>query len=276
MITFTLLEAGHCTQAEWTAIEGGTDRPCEFPVLVGLIAHPREGLVLFDTGYAGRYFELTAGFPGSLYGLTAPASFREEQGVAHQLRARGFDPADVRTVILSHFHADHIAGAADFPRARYLYVRAAYEKLKALRGLDALRAAYLPGLLPTDFEERARYVEELPMKRFPSELAPFKWGRDLFGDGAVVIVDLPGHAPGHFGVLVASEPQPVFLVADACWMARSYRENKAAHWLGQLIYEDPLRARVTLLELHQLHRRHPNLLIVPSHCAEMRDRLVRG
>ena len=38
--------------------------------------------------------------------------------------------------------------------------------------------------------------------------------RDLFGDGRIVLIPLPGHTPGTFGALVALEKSGTFLLAS--------------------------------------------------------------
>ena len=46
-----LLRAGACTHPEAMAREGAGLKPAVFPAMAGLIVHPTQGPVLFDTGY---------------------------------------------------------------------------------------------------------------------------------------------------------------------------------------------------------------------------------
>jgi len=82
-----------------------------------------------------------------------------------------------------------------------------------------------------------------------------------------VLIELPGHALGHHGAFVASDP-PVFLIGDACWLSRSFREHVPPGLLAHLIFSDARRFRETLASLHDLHRAWPDLAIIPSHCQE--------
>jgi len=106
-------------------------------------------------------------------------------------------------VVLSHFHADHTAGLRDFPNATILYEREAYTAFKYLGLLASVKSGCLPGLLPDDFEERSAFIDETPRRRLPGDF-PFVMGYDLFGDGSLIAIDLPGHAAGQIGLFLMS------------------------------------------------------------------------
>jgi glyoxylase-like metal-dependent hydrolase (beta-lactamase superfamily II) len=268
------LEAGSCTHPEKMVLAGGRRVPVRFGSSVAVIEHPRHGVVLFDTGYSPRFHQATRPFPQRLYALVTPVTIAPEETAVHQLRARGIAAEDVRTVVLSHFHADHVGGAADFPRAAYLFQRSAYESLRHRGAFASVRAGFLPALLPQDFEQRARPLD-LDQAR-PGLCIDARPGWDLFGDGTVVLVDLPGHAPGHSGLFVqASDGYLYFLVADACWTARAYRERRYPNPLTRLVLDDWSQYRSTLDDLHAFAGRHPEVRIVPCHCAETHAEMPR-
>ena len=54
-VSLRLLEAGYCRVPEFLSIRGGSLRPVRFPASVAVIEHPREGVILFDTGYSPRF-----------------------------------------------------------------------------------------------------------------------------------------------------------------------------------------------------------------------------
>lgn len=271
-VKFSLLCGGYCTSHRHMVLAGAPHGECKFPALVGLIEHPERGPVLFDTGYTSRFFTQTRSFPASLYAMMTPVFYQEEDAIANQLLARGIDPKDVGTVILSHFHADHVAGAQDFPRARFLYYESAYQKLKHLKGFAALKHAFLPGLLPKDFEDRAIAAERLPGTSL--DYHPFVNGKDLFGDGTVVLVDLPGHAYGHYGAFINAEDGAYFMVADACWLSEAYRKFILPHPFAQFIFPDKQAYKETLHNIHQLHQLRDDIQIIPAHCEEVWDRKI--
>lgn len=183
-------------------------------------------------------------------------------------RQAGIDPSNIQYVILSHFHADHIGGIRDFPQAKFIYLQSAYDSVKHRKGFSALRAAFLPDLLPSDFEQRALPIDETQLVSLPASY-PFKRGLDVFGDGSVIAVDLPGHADGQIGVLLTTEKQPYFLCADAVWSSRAYRECVAPHWVAGLIMDDRRAYQDSFWRVHDFHKQHPEYRIVPSHCDEI-------
>ncbi|WP_415783117.1 MBL fold metallo-hydrolase [Brevibacillus invocatus] len=182
-------------------------------------------------------FSLTHRFPYSLYRWATPVFCTEKQTAVHQLKVAGIKVSDIQYVILSHFHADQIGGVCDFPQASFVYMQEAYDNVKQRSGLSAIRAGFLPDLLPRDFERRSLPVDE----------------KQLIG------VDVPGHAAGQMGVLFVTEDQPYFLCADAVWSSRAYREALPPHWLTGLILDSRHEYKDSFQRIHQFHREHPGL-----------------
>ena len=274
-VELRMIQAGYCTHPERVVRAGGSWKPCRFPAMVGIIEHPAEGLMLFDTGYSERFHEETARFPNALYARLTPVHYRPEDSVVRQLAALGRRAEDVRHVIVSHFHGDHVAALRDFPQARFFCSEEGYAALRPLKGLAALTKGFLPGLLPADFAHRLDPFETRPTRDLTGRLGPFTRGYDLFGDGTLVAVPLPGHAAGHYGLLVESEKGPVFLVGDACWTSRSYAELQLPSVAAQLIFADRRAYAETLRGLHALSREQPEVTIVPSHCQDLWESFER-
>lgn len=247
---------------------GGSLRPVRFASAVAVIEHPTAGVVLFDTGYSARFVEETRRFPERLYALAMPMHLPPGATAVEQLAERGVAPSEVRTVILSHFHVDHVGGTRDFPRARFVYQRSAWEAVRRLRGFSGVRVGFIPAFLPGDFEARS-----LPVTReaFASFAAPsaFGGGHDLLGDGSVVLVDLPGHARGHTGALVRAEDGvEYFLVGDACWLSKGLREARLPNRVTSLFLDSRTRYAETQARLRDFAATHPATRLVPCHCSE--------
>ena len=109
-----------------------------------LLQHGRSA-VLFDTGYSDHFRAETKSFPNALYARLMPPRFDGADRACDQLRRFGIDPADVRAIVVSHFHADHIAGLRDFPKARILCAGDGYQAIRTARGLGGLMGGLLPG-----------------------------------------------------------------------------------------------------------------------------------
>jgi len=264
-----VLHAGYCTAPEHIAIQGGRWRSIRFPAMFALLEHPRFGPMLFDTGYSYRFFEETRTFPNRFYRWMTPVTLHEEDLLVNQLAALDIRPQDISHVFISHFHADHIASLADLAGSRYVYMPHAYAGIRDARGMSALKHAFMPGLIPNDFDERSMPVDMTKPVHLPEEYKPFAKGYDLLGDGSITAVELPGHACGQMGIFTRDQDDEIFFfVADAAWLKQAVVENRPPRKIADLIFHDPQAYRDTLKDLHTCHLTHPDVQIVPSHCED--------
>ena len=60
-------------------------------------------------------------------------------------------------------------------------------------GLAALLTRSLPECLPADLAQRVDALDELTGG---PAVGPFSTSHDLWGDGSLLLIPLPGHAPG--------------------------------------------------------------------------------
>jgi glyoxylase-like metal-dependent hydrolase (beta-lactamase superfamily II) len=261
------LLTGQCRHPEAMTILGGSLRPVAFPSVAMLIRHPQEGPILFDTGYDATFLEATQPFPERLYRWATPVSLGQD--VASQCRALDIAPQDVRHVVLSHFHADHIAGTHASANATIHCARAGLDNARSGGRFASTRRGILPALIPQDFAVRARFFEERNVVPLPKDCAPFDVGADLLGDGSLLAVELPGHCPGHWGLLLNDARWGLhFLVADAAWSLKAIRDNIPPPALTTRLLGDTSRVRETLARLHKLQRRNRDIRLTPCHCAE--------
>jgi len=217
-----------------------------------------------------HFMAATARFPQSLYRRVTPVHLSATGSLAAQLMRDGIAPDTVGHVVLSHLHGDHVGGLGDFPSARICCARAAWEDMTGRGTISALTKGLLPTLMAADTPARIGWIEALPRVALPTELAAFDAGHDLFGDGSMLLVALPGHAAGHYGLWFRDAHGPVFLVADASWSSQAIRDaspppSLVTAWLG-----DTAQYRATLSNLHDLMRDAPHVRLVPSHRPEWR------
>ncbi|PTA68107.1 MBL fold metallo-hydrolase [Deinococcus arcticus] len=258
------LQAGDCLNLAAITERGAPWRVQAYPAGFALLLHPLHGPVLFDTGYGAPALQAMRRWPGVLYGLVTPVRLRPQDTARAQLAVMGFAPQEVRHIIVSHLHADHVGGLRDFPHATFHLDRAAYEPLRPLRGLKAVRRAFLPETLPGDFEARARW---LTFQAAPAELAPFSQVADVFGDGSVWAAPLPGHAPGMVGLLVPEARGLTVLAADAAWSVRAAREVHPPHPLARAAFFDPAQEEASGARLRAFLKAHPGARVQVSHDA---------
>lgn len=237
-----------------------------FPALAAALGHPDHGWTLFDTGYDGRYFDVTRAWPHRLHRWVLPVTLSAEERLERQMADAGLRPGDVRRVVVSHFHLDHIAGLHRFPDAEVVFAAAAWDAVRGLTGWGAVRAVFHPdlvngGQLEGNSGRALRAGDATPWEGFAET-----W--DLFGDDSLRLVALPGHAPGQLGAVFRREPdgRPVFLVADALWTRDNLRGHPP-HRLANLLLHDRPAFDDTLERLRRFAAAHPDALLVPSHCA---------
>ena len=268
-VSATPLVTGSCRHPQAMTIRGGALRPVDYASIAMLLIHPEEGPILFDTGYDHAFIEATAPFPERLYRWVTPIDLHHGRDAASQCRKIGHDPLEVRHVILSHFHGDHVSGLHAFPNATIHCARAGLEDVGRRGRISATRRGLLPRLLPADLPRRARFFEDASLARLPRDLLPFETGADILGDGSLIAVELPGHCPGHWGLVINDTRWGLhLLVADAAWSLEAIRRNRPPPSLTTALLGDTQQTRSTLHALHQLASRNNDLRMTPCHCPE--------
>ncbi|MEN1832771.1 MBL fold metallo-hydrolase [Pseudomonas lijiangensis] len=271
-VSLNVLRAGWCRHLECMADRGGRIAPTRFPALCGLIRHPDAGWILYDTGYAEHFFKATQKLPERLYRSAVPVQLPVQEQLLAQLHGFGIHPDDIRTLIISHFHSDHIAGLRDFPKASFIALDADRRQIESLRcsRWRATLGGHLPGLLPDDFGSRVTLADHCRKVALPQWMAPFSQGLDLLGDESLIGVPLPGHSEGQLGLFIPdADGRPVFLVADACWSVPACRAERLPAWSAlHFVSHDARQYRQTYSDLGTLIRREPAVAVLPSHCTQ--------
>ena len=173
-----------------------------------LVRHPA-GDVLVDAGTSAHWDDLvkTTRLVPRLYlhALVAPAEHVRSAPAA--LARAGEKVEDVHAVVLSHVHSDHAGGVVELPETRVYLGAGDLALAKAEKddgGFDVI-AAIAESLAP-----RATGVSFAPV---PYE--NFDRSFDVYGDGTIVLVPLPGHTPGSLGTFVNLPGLRIFHVGDA-------------------------------------------------------------
>ncbi len=259
-----ILDTGYCLAREDHLIQGGRRLQVQCHSIVALLRHPQQGWLLWDTGYAPRMLDATSSLPFSLYRRATPLRLDARLAVAAQLSRWHLSPGDIRYVLLSHFHADHIAGLRDFPEAALIASETAYLDVVSRRGLRALQRAFIPELLPDDFMKRARLFSDFAGPSLPALGAT----HDLFNDGSLLLIPLPGHAHGQIGLLAQTTRGRILFAADGCWLRRSIYEQRPPSRITQLVVDDAHAVRTTIHHLHDFIQASSDVIVIPSHCPE--------
>jgi glyoxylase-like metal-dependent hydrolase (beta-lactamase superfamily II) len=270
MIDIQLLDAGYCLHPQHVVLRNRSFRPMRFNSMFAVMIHPKEGVILFDTGYSIKFLEVTRRFPAKIYALTTPVRLKEADCAVFKLRKMGIEPKDVRHILISHFHADHFGAISDFPKATYWFDAHAWESIRNMSRWRSVFSGFLPELIPDDFLQRSKPLYAAQRITLPSHYHPFTSGMDIFGDQSILLVDLPGHAQGQLGCIVQSTGgKSLFLVADACWTSKSFEEQIVPHPITRILFSDYEQYQRTLRDIQTFAQSKPNFLIIPSHCPKI-------
>lgn len=178
----------------------------DLPVSCTLLRHP-QGNVLFDTGCSPEAAIDPVRRWGGLMKAMVP-DFAPEDAVIHQLPKVGLTADDIDVVICSHLHADHCGCNEHFRRATVL---AHADELADARAENGVAMGYFP--------------HEWDV---PQGFDAFSAQRDLFGDGRIVVLPMPGHTAGMSVVLASLDRTgEVLLASDAVPIAALLREPYA-------------------------------------------------
>jgi 2-alkyl-3-oxoalkanoate reductase len=269
VVDLKLLFTGHCTNNERHVLADATHRLVPMHSMAALVEHPKHGRTLIDTGYATHFHEQTRGFPYFFYARVTPVSSTPEQAVKGQLERAGVGVKDIDRILVTHFHGDHIAGLKDFPDADIVCTAEAWHSVRNRGPIRAVMMAHVPGLLPPDMAARVSLLD-----RFPDPgIGPFDRCRDLFGDGSVRLIPLPGHAIGQFGTLLQTGPQQrKLLIADAVWTSSSWRERRLPHPITRFINTNHRQYVDTIDRIRAFAAQFPDVEIIPTHCPEVQQR----
>lgn len=183
--------------------------------------------------------------------------YKLEPGIAAQLREGGVDPRSVDVVILSHVHYDHHGDPAEYPNATLVVGRTALGVVK--NGLPKELGASHQHFDPQLFDGVT--ATEFPGLESDlwTPLGPFPHALDLFGDGSVYVLDMPGHLPGHLNLLARiGEGKWACLCGDAYHDPRLLTgEKEIGMWQGEggrmiCIHLDKAAAEESIRRLREL------------------------
>jgi glyoxylase-like metal-dependent hydrolase (beta-lactamase superfamily II) len=268
-VGFDWAQRGSCSHPKVMTELGGSLCPTDYPSFVGIIRHPEQGVILFDTGYDPAFFAATQSFPERFYRWATPVKLDKTQTAQAWLAGLGIALADVTALVLSHFHGDHIAGLINFPNAKIYCARAGLKQIQSGSRFGRVRQGLLSGLVPTDIASRASFFEEAPIVNLSSAYGGLERGADILGDGSLIAVELPGHCAGHWGLALSSDRHgDVLLIGDAAWSIGGVRNNNPPPKITTALLGNTGRYRQTLATLQGVALANRDLVILPSHCPQ--------
>jgi len=188
---------------------GSLTQTRDLPVAAFAIEHPKQGLVLFNTGLNSK-LDAEATVPGGWLGLLGTEVVPGD-GLKVQLEKAGLKPDAVRWIVMSNLRFDHTGEVEAFPKARVVVATA--ER-------DFARQAP-SGYQPTEFDGVANW--KFIDFESAQPLATFTAHVDLFGDGSLLLIDARGATPGTMAMLVRLPERPVLLADDMAAVEENLR-----------------------------------------------------
>ena len=217
-----------------------------------LLVETPDCLVLVDTGLGLRDVADPRSRLSRFFLTLLRPEFREQMTAVRQVQRLGFDPADVRHILLSHLDFDHAGGLDDFPHATVHMLASERDHALLQRSwLDRQR------FRPQQWSSQARWRAYAPGTG--ESWNGFGGVRSLDGvPPELLLVPLPGHTYGHAGIAVASGARWKLLAADAYFHAAEMDATPSCppglrfyQWMMELDREARLRNQDRLRALRR-------------------------
>ncbi len=212
------------------------------PILAHWVHHEEKGDFLVDAGLDASYLtDPRGGLKGS--------AVDEFELVGHENIAFYIQDNHIKlkTVFLSHLHADHAAGVRELSKdIPYVVPKGEYDQYR-----PEIHGNFLEGL------------EELYELDFSGaiEIHPLGPSVDILGDGSLWAIWTPGHTQGHMSFLVNGMEGPILLAMDAAFIHKNLERGVAPSdytWNVE-------KAQETLEKITEFLREYPKVKVVPGH-----------
>ncbi len=239
----------------------------EIPINVFVLEHC-DGLVLFDAGLDPaiaadpNYISSPVGrfFLRKVFRL----HIGPEDTLPKNLDVLGYAATDVRAIIFSHLHFDHIGGIKEFPQAELMVSREEWQQLSGPHAeRDWILREYLelPGA-------KWRQIDFAPTD--DPLFAAFSRSYDVMGDGSMILLPTPGHTPGSMSMLVRTEGlPPLLLVGDLTYEVELLMRDEVPG-----VYSDKDQLTTSFANVRALKKQLPDLVILASHDPAAADALA--
>src|SRR4051812_6575393 len=231
---------------------GSEMREVPFPAF--LVEHPGAGRFLIDTGFHPSVAVDPKENLGRVGARVFSPKMESSDAVPAQLRGRGIEPSEIKTILMTHLHGDHASGISEFPGATFLISQQEWDEASTVS-----RPA-MHGYVRRHFDHAFDFRTVDFGGSGVDSFATFGRGVDVFGDGSVRMVFTPGHTLGHTSVILRLKEREALVAGDAIYTMQTLTD-------GHLPYrmEDEHLFERSLREIQIYARETPEALIIPGH-----------
>jgi glyoxylase-like metal-dependent hydrolase (beta-lactamase superfamily II) len=224
---------------------GLTDHPERIVIAFHAIRHPVHGLFLVDTGVerALRDDPEHAALHGVAARFLGVEKIHVRSDTASWIAAQ---KEPVKGVFLTHLHLDHVSGMRDV----------ANDALVFTGPRESTERGFLNAFVRSPTDAALEGKGALQEWGFSSEGVV-----DVFGDGSVWAIHVPGHTAGSTAYLARTKRGAVLLTGDACHTAWGWEHGVEP---GTYSADQP-RSAESLERLRALVARHPSIDVRPGH-----------
>jgi glyoxylase-like metal-dependent hydrolase (beta-lactamase superfamily II) len=211
-----------------------------------LLIETDQGPVLLDTGLGLDDYAHPTWFT-NFFRIITEMPFDPNEAAVHRIQKLGYQPEDVKHILLTHMHFDHISGLPDFPHAKVHVHRREYDSFTDGKTLHWTDAAYIPRYIA----HRPEFVlyDKVDSKWYHFDAIRLPFAPEMY------FIPLFGHSQGHCGVAIKTTSGWFFHAGDA----GAVYNNETPAWLIKLVLgpHDP--------SLRAFMKAHPEVLLTNSH-----------
>ncbi|KAI5850255.1 beta-lactamase-like protein [Morchella snyderi] len=235
------------------------DEAVPLPVWVFYIYHPEKKIqALWDLGIAKDSSKIAPSIREMVAAVMKPTII---QDAAEILTSNGISPADIDYILISHSHVDHIGDPSKFPNATMILGK----------GTQAYCRPGWPINPDSEFVEENfpdGHTRELEDADYATAVGPWPKAHDFFGDGSVLLIDAPGHLPGHQVALVRTESGRLLLGGDSCHHCAHLTSFQKGGNMSYNLHLDEDDARLNLERIDQFLKEEKDVKLCLTHVGE--------